>query len=87
MKTLYYKSIIDDPEPVLDVNGKEHKQGHYVNEDAHTSRPVMDTCLTALQLMVYYRYLPTTQATAGNDDNEKKNTVNVSNDVDVKVDL
>ena len=65
MKKLYPASVIDDPEPVLDVKGKGHKQGHFVNRDAHTSRPVMDTCLAALQLMVYYRYLPTTQTKAG----------------------
>ena len=38
--------------------------GHWENTDVHTTRPVMDTCLTALQLMVYYRYLPTTSLKA-----------------------
>ena len=28
----------------------------------------MDTCLVALQLMVYYRYLPTTSVSAGAED-------------------
>ena len=28
----------------------------------------MDTCLAALQLMVYYRYLPTTSTKAGEDE-------------------
>ena len=58
MKKLYPASIIDDPGMVKDYKGGEHKQGHYVNQDAHTSRPVMDSCLAALQLMVYYRYPP-----------------------------
>ena len=35
--------------------------GWWENADAHSDRPVMDTCLAALQLEVYYRYLPTYQ--------------------------
>ena len=65
MKKLYPSSIIDLEEKVLDWTGKGHKQGYYQNNDNHTTRPVMDTCLAALQLMVYYRYLPTTQTKAG----------------------
>ena len=68
MKKLYPSSIIDLPEKVADVNGKEHAQGYYQNTDAHSSRPYMDTCLAALQLMVYYRYLPTTSTKAAEDD-------------------
>ena len=70
MKALYPSSIIDDkhkdgsPVTVKDVKGKDQPVGHWVNKDAHTTRPVMDTCLAALQLMVYYRYLPTTQLKA-----------------------
>ena len=45
-------------------NGKTHEIGWWENADHHTDRPVMDTCLTALQMMVYYRYLPTTSARA-----------------------
>jgi len=65
MKKYYPSVIIDDPEAVPDWTGKGHKQGHFENRDAHTSRPTMDSCLAALQLMVYYRYLPTTQTKAG----------------------
>ena len=68
MKKLYPASIIDLPEKVADVNGKDHAQGYYQNTDAHSSRPYMDTCLAALQLMVYYRYLPTTSTKAAEDD-------------------
>ncbi len=39
--------------------GESHDIGWWENGDAHTDRPVMDTCLAALQLMVYYRHLPT----------------------------
>lgn len=70
MKELYPKSIINDkkadgsPVTVKDINGKDQPVGHWENTDVHTTRPVMDTCLTALQLMVYYRYLPTTSLKA-----------------------
>ncbi len=46
-------------EPYVDDKGKPQEIGHWVNTDAHTDRPIMDTCLAALQMMVYYRYLPT----------------------------
>ena len=70
MKALYPNTIIDDknkdgtPVTIKDVKGKDQQVGHWVNKDAHTTRPLMDTCLAALQLMVYYRYLPTTQLKA-----------------------
>ena len=91
MKKLYPSSIIDLPEKVADVNGKEHAQGYYQNTDAHSSRPYMDTCLAALQLMVYYRYLPTTSTKAGeNDPGEDGDGINgfdSSKDVQVVVSL
>lgn len=59
MKKLFASSIQTLPDPVRDMQGREHRQGYVVNRDAHTSRPVMDSCLAALQLMVYYRYRPT----------------------------
>ncbi len=46
-------------EPYVDDKGQYQEIGHWVNTDAHTDRPIMDTCLAALQMMVYYRYLPT----------------------------
>ncbi|MBR0057594.1 MAG: terpene cyclase/mutase family protein [Kiritimatiellae bacterium] len=48
--------------PYVDHRGNEQEIGHWVNVDetgANSFRPVMDTCLAALQMMVYYRYLPT----------------------------
>ena len=67
MKALYPSTIIVDtnkdgtPVTIKDAKGRDQPVGHWVNKDAHTSRPVMDTCLAALQLMVYYRYRPTTR--------------------------
>ena len=91
MKRLYPASIIDLPEKVKDFTGKEHKQGYFENKDAHSSRPYMDTCLAALQLMVYYRYLPTTSVKAGADENgddpDGAKAMDKSKDVDVTVEI
>ena len=96
MKKLY-PSLIKEadakgPLPkVPDFTGKEHKQGYFENQDAHSTRPYMDTCLVALQLMVYYRYLPTTSVKAGADDGgddaEGAKAMDKSNDVSVSVDI
>ncbi len=91
MKKLYPASIIDLPDKVADYTGKEHKQGYFENKDVHTSRPYMDTCLAALQLMVYYRYLPTTSVKAGADENgddpDGAKAMDKSKDVDVTVEI
>ena len=86
MKKLYL------PEKVPDYTGKEHKQGYFENKDAHSSRPYMDTCLAALQLMVYYRYLPTTSVKAGADEaaeggDDAAQAIDKSKDVPVTVDI
>ena len=46
-------------EPYRDADGNFQEIGHWVNVDSSSDRPVMDTCLAAFQMMVYYRYLPT----------------------------
>ena len=70
MKALYPKTMItvmdpktNKPYTVKDANGKPREIGHWVNGDTY-NYDVMATCLAALQLMVYYRYLPTTQLKA-----------------------
>ena len=91
MKKLYPSLIKDIPEKVADHTGKEHKQGYFENQDGHTTRPYMDTCLAALQLMVYYRYLPTTSVKAGEDDagagGDAAQAIDKSKDVAVTVDI
>lgn len=57
MKALYTSSIIKVPKATIGSDGVEHEQGYYENRDANTSRPYMDSCLVALQLMTYYRHL------------------------------
>ena len=62
MKALYPKSIITPAETVEGPDGQPKAIGYWTNADAHGAGDTMATCLCALQLMVYYRYLPTTQA-------------------------
>ncbi|MEI7898789.1 MAG: prenyltransferase/squalene oxidase repeat-containing protein [bacterium] len=64
MKPLYIGTQKIIKNGIKDHNGKDQDIGWWENGDTHTDRPVMDTCLAALQLMVYYRYLPTTSKDA-----------------------
>ena len=94
MKKLYPKIIINDknkdgtPVTMKDPNGKDQPVGHWENKDQFSTRPVMDTCLCALQLMVYYRYLPTTslKATEVEADLEEL-TKDKGGDVGVTIDI
>ncbi len=85
MKKLY-PGKLKDAGPVNDWSGQPHKTGYLTNEDMWTSGAVMDTCLVGLQLMVYYRYLPTTQTKAASTEEEEEETTE-STDVDVEVDI
>ena len=89
MKKYYAKAIKDIPREVKDWTGKGHKQGYYVNQDHHTTRPVMDSCFVALQFMVYYRYLPTTQTKAAEENSFESDdaAVDKGDDVGVEVDI
>jgi hypothetical protein len=64
MKPRYVKAQLIEEKAIKDEKGIDRDVGWWENADAHTDRPVMDTCLTALQLMVYYRNLPTTSKEA-----------------------
>ena len=59
MRRLYPAAQIVCPEKIGDAEGRPQEIGYWQNKDAYNA-PVMSTCLCALQLMVYYRYLPTT---------------------------
>jgi hypothetical protein len=70
MKKVYPKAIITVMDPktkapytIKDAGGKDRQIGRWENGD-HYAYDVMSTCLVALQLMVYYRYLPTTSLKA-----------------------
>ena len=58
MKAAYPKAMTELPERIPDSEGRPCAMGYWQNRDAYDA-PVMGTCLCALQLMVYYRYLPT----------------------------
>ena len=67
MKRVYVpaqKVLKKEESGYVDHTGKPQEIGWWENKDQHTDRPVMDTCLAALQLMVYYRNLPTTSVAA-----------------------
>ena len=64
MTALYLKAQQVEKGAIKDDKGRDADIGWWVNQDVHTDRPVMDTCLAALQLMVYYRNLPTTGSAA-----------------------
>lgn len=84
MKPIYVKAQQIEKNAIKDDKGRDCDIGWWTNGDTHTDRPVMDTCLAALQLMVYYRYLPTTSADAVKVEEE---IVATSTDTeDIKVD-
>ena len=61
MKALYPAKMIVSDEKIEGPDGRLHEIGYWTNTDAHGAGTTMSTCLCALQLMVYYRYLPTTK--------------------------
>ena len=57
----YVKAQFVTEKAIADPQGVMQDIGWWENNDnaGSNQRPTMDTCLAALQLMVYYRYLPT----------------------------
>ncbi|MBR4603476.1 MAG: hypothetical protein IKO43_01385 [Kiritimatiellae bacterium] len=89
MKAYYPKQIKDGGE-IDGPGGKKVKCGYWENKDVagHSIRPVMDTCLAALQLMVYYRYLPAATLKASDEKTKTASeAASGSNDVDVSVEI
>jgi hypothetical protein len=84
MKPRYVKAQIIEKGAYTDDKGNKQDVGYWKNVDAHSDRPVMDTCLAALQLMVYYRYLPTTSEKAVQVEEEL--TATSTDTEDIKVD-
>ena len=91
MKNLYPKTIKTLPETIPGPDGKPRQMGYWTYKDATCGldkAPTMATCLAALQMMVYYRYLPTTQTKAAAVEREDKSTKkSKSKDVDIEVDI
>ena len=88
MKQVYPKTM-KDAGTIDGIDGKPKACGFW---DKGYNNPTMGTCLCALQLMVYYRYLPTTQTKAGKvereDAPEKKDVKKAKKaEVEVEVDI
>ena len=92
MKALYPRSIVTVNETIPGADGKPRKMGYWKFNDktcGGEKNTTMATCLCALQLMVYYRYLPTTQTKAakaissGDDEKGKKKSAEVDVEVDI----
>ena len=86
MKAKYPPNIIEDGE-IEDANGKMQKCGYW---KGGYNNPTMGTGLIALQLMVYYRYLPTTQTKAAkveSDEPSPKSGKKKGKEVSVEVDI
>ena len=90
MKNLYPKSIIDAG-TIAGIDGKPKACGYWKNKDPHGAGETMATCLCALQLMVYYRYLPTTQTKAAKAESSSAPAVDSKKakkaEVEVEVDI
>jgi hypothetical protein len=87
MKRVYVKAQQIERNAVTDAAGRTCDIGWWVNGDAHSDRPVMDTCLAALQLMVYYRYLQTTTFAAVSVEPELRASATDAGDIRVEVPL
>jgi len=93
MKALYPKAIttcVDEktrqPLTIPDATGKPQQMGHWINKD-HYNYDVMGTCLAALQLMVYYRYLPTTQLATEVEADVETLSKDTTGEVGVSIDI
>lgn len=91
MKAVYKRGQHKIAGKYLDHTGMPQELGYWECEDMHIgSQPIAPTCYVALQLMVYYRYLPTGQKSAWKVTEEKEET-DVSSaakdDVDVSIDI
>jgi hypothetical protein len=81
----YVKAQFVEEKAIADPRGEMQDIGWWENDDEAGSnqRPVMDTCLAALQLMVYYRYLPTFKSI----DIPEEVAATAEADTDIQVDI
>jgi len=93
MKKLYPNTIKTLPEKIPDHTGKMQAMGFWdcgKDGTCKSAGHTMTTCLCALQLMVYYRYLPTTNLKAGeaeNHDDTPTDAKSKKDEVNVEVDI
>ena len=87
MKKLYPPTIVTLDEKIEDANGRLCEMGYWQNKDQHGGTRTMGTCLAALQLMVYYRYLPTTSLKATDVEVDINEAAKDASEVGVTVDI
>ena len=90
MKTCYKRGQHRESGKYQDHRGMPQEIGYWTCEDMHIgSQPIAPTCYVALQLMVYYRYLPTGQKNAWKivEEKEEKVTGAAKDDVEVVIDI
>ena len=92
MKKLYTTTQTTPAETIVGVDGKPKQIGYWKFVADNTCRQggeTMTTCLCALQLMVYYRYLPTTKTEAAKVDANaaEAESKKAAKEVDVEVDI
>ncbi len=84
---LYVRAQKIEKGAYTDPQGRPQEIGWWVNTDANTDRPVMDTCLAAIQLMVPYRNLPTTRALAVKPDAAEAGPAAATRNDDIPVNI
>ena len=91
MKAVYKRGQRKIAGKYLAHTGMPQELGYWECEDMHIgTQPIAPTCYVALQLMVYYRYLPTGQKSAWKVTEEKEETEvtgAAKDDVDVSIDI
>ena len=90
MKTCYKRGQHKETGKYLDHRGMPQEIGWWTCEDMHIgTQPIAPTCYVVLQLMVYYRYLPTGQKNAWKvtEEKEEKVTGAAKDDIDVSIDI
>ena len=91
MKSMLKSKIVDLDAKVKDWTGMEHTQGYFKNDDRDSSRPYMDTCLAALQLILwksrFFPDIPNAAAKENTGEEGSADQVIDSGDVVVEVDI
>lgn len=86
MKEVYVKGQEVETGQYKDPDGKEQTIGYWHCEDQHIGlQPIMPTCYIVQQLMVYYRYLPTSSKEAWEGEAELHATATDTEDIKVDV--
>ena len=95
MIDVYYNGQTVKRGAYIDQKGAKRDLGYWTCEDMHIgTQPVAPTCWVALQLMVYYRYLPTSSkrargvtATRKDKEKEERPAAKTVETVEVEVDI